>query len=112
MAILTAEWSAMSSKKMLIPPTEWHFEKSESLLFPKCGRLAQRRNILWEKDEPWTNHESRVDTWLSVLPSGVCNNLGRVTASASRQEKGGPYLFGPQLINLKSEIEKKFYKAL
>lgn len=107
-----AEWPAMSSKKMLIPPTEWYFEKSKSLLFPKCGRLSQRRNILWEKDEPWTNHESRVDTWLSVLPSGVCNNLGRVTASASRQGKDGPYLSGPQLINLKSEIEKKFYKAL
>lgn len=53
-----------------------------------------------------------LDTWLSVLPSGGCNNLGRVTASASRPEKDGPYLFGPQLINLRNEIEEKFYKAL
>lgn len=35
-------------------------------------------------------------------------NLGHVRATASSiQEKDGPYLFGPQLINCKNEIEKK-----
>lgn len=41
-------------------------------------------------------------------PQQTFCNLRYVTATASSiQEKDGPYLFGPQLLNLKNEIGKK-----
>lgn len=48
-----------------------------------------------------------LDTRFSVLPNRLFITLGHVTTTASSiQEKDGPYLFGPQLINLKNETEK------
>lgn len=53
-----------------------------------------------------------LDTRFSVLPNRLFITLGQVTTTASSiQEKDGPYLFGPQLINLKNETEKKILQG-
>lgn len=110
-AVLAAELAAIDSKKVLIPqlsgivksPSSCHFSDAEGYL--RGGTSFEKRTSHEQTTSP------ELDTWLSVLPVEVAIALD-ITASASRPEKDGPYLFGPQLINLRNEIEKKFYKAL
>lgn len=88
--------------------------KSKILLFPQILKCCLKgRTVLWEKKKGQTIDTPWIQIWMPgflFFPVDLAN-LGHVTASASIQEKKGPYLFGPQLTNFKNEIEKKILQG-
>lgn len=60
--------------------------------------LSQRKNssLRKEKDKPQTHHESRLDAWLSVLPSGL-GNLGMSQPQPPYKKRMVPIYLAPNL---------------